>query len=375
MAGREIDVGWRERTVRAWLPDPVGALDLTLSPDTVTLVRRAGAAAVRAGEYLPPNWEPSARLLLRSEGVASSFVEGLRTPLVEVAVAELDDRIVSPTAAWVADNLVVVRQAVDEARTGELTVERLQAWHARLMEHSRLPDEGRGAFRTELGWVGGSSPRDAAYVAPPPEAVPALVGELVDFANRTDLDPVTQAAVVHAQFEMIHPYGDGNGRLGRVLIGWVLVRRTPMRVPPPVSVRIARDAGGYLSGLYLFRSGPVDQWVNWFAGVLEGAAGRTIVLAERLRTSMHGWREVLHDLRSDAAAHALVEVLPESPVLSVAWAAERLGVSKPAARSAVAALVDRDLLRPLAVDRVTRGRPPHWFVCDAVIDLVSRMTD
>ena len=86
-----------------------------------------------------------------------------------------------------------------------------------------------GAYRTEQSWVGGTSPRDAAYVPPPPALIEELMDDLIAFANDDTLDPVTQAALVHAQFESIHPYADGNGRIGRVLIGWVLARRLDMR--------------------------------------------------------------------------------------------------------------------------------------------------
>jgi len=83
--------------------------------------------------------------------------------------------------------------------------------------------------------------------------------DLVAYANTDHFDPVTHAALLHAQFETIHPYGDGNGRLGRILIGWVLARRRLVdKLPPPISVLIARDPGGYISGLHLFRDGSVD---------------------------------------------------------------------------------------------------------------------
>ena len=132
-----------------------------------------------------------------------------------------------------------------------------------------LPRHLVGAYRAEQSWVGGTSPRDAAFVPPPPELVHGLMEDLVAFANDDSLDPVTQAAVLHAQFEIIHPFGDGNGRIGRVLIGWLLARRLGIALPPPVSVLIARDPGGYLAGLTLFRLGQLDPWVEWLAAALE----------------------------------------------------------------------------------------------------------
>ncbi len=96
--------------------------------------------------------------------------------------------------------------------------------------------------------------------------------DLVRFANRTDLDPVTHAAVVHAQFETVHPFAEGNGRIGRLLIGWSLARLVPLDVSPPVSIAFARDVGGYMSGLTMWRSDLQDRWIRWFAGSVSVAS-------------------------------------------------------------------------------------------------------
>ena len=103
------------------------------------------------------------------------------------------------------------------------------------------------------------------------------------FVNSTDADAVTQAAVSHAQFETIHPYGDGNGRIGRLLVLWTLARRLDVPVPPPTSVLIARDPGGYLSGLYWFRSGELARWVGWFADIVSVVVDRGARVVERSR--------------------------------------------------------------------------------------------
>src|SRR5205823_4414635 len=180
------------------------------------------------------------------------------------------------------------------------SVDRLHDWHRRLMRHSTLDASMIGAFREAQGWIGGTSPLDAAYVPPPPTHVPELMVDLVGFANGDAEDPVTQAAAVHAQFETIHPYGDGNGRLGRILVGWVLCRRTGVAVPPPVSILIARDAGGYLSGLYAFRTGEVDRYLAWFAAVLCRSAEATTEIIGSLDELLSHWRERVNGLRADA---------------------------------------------------------------------------
>ncbi len=189
----------------------------------------------------------------------------------------------SDAASEVADNLGAVVGALAHARRA-LTEKDIRTWHRRLTEPSgALPPRLVGSYRTEQSWVGGSSPADAAFVPPPPELIGGLMEDLVSFANDDSLDPVTQASVVHAQFESILPFGDGNGRIGRGLLGWVLSHRLALTVPPPVSVVIARDPGGYLAGLTLFRMGQLDPWVEWMANALErsGEAAVDLIAAQR----------------------------------------------------------------------------------------------
>ena len=112
--------------------------------------------------------------------------------------------------------------------------------------------------------------------------------DLLEFSNRTDIDAVTQAAMLHAQFETIHPYGDGNGRLGRLLILWVLARRLHVAVPPPVSVSIARDTGGYLAGLHWFRVGETSRWLTWFAGVVAASATASLECGDAVAGGLEG---------------------------------------------------------------------------------------
>lgn len=370
MGGRAVPIVWNGRRTCAWLPDPVADADIVLAESTVRRTEQAASAAQRVTDRLPPGWEPLARLLLRAEGVASSYIEGVRAPLPEVAVAELD-RSVGDAADWVANNLAVV---ADATRTADpVSVELFHDWHRRLMRgpHGWLPAEMVGRFRTAQGWIGGTSPLDAALVTAPPEAVPALMEDLVGYLRRTDVDPVTQAAVAHAQLECIHPYGDGNGRIGRVLIGWLLVRRLGLTLPPPVSVPIAVDRGGYLAGLTQFRLGEVEPWVRWFADVVKRASEATMTLFDQVLALREQWRKELSGVRADSAAHRVIELLPQFPVLSAATVAEQVGVSERAARTVLSVLGERGILEPFAPAHTPPGRPRHWWVAPSLLATVA----
>ena len=270
MSGTELAIDGTGRPARAWLPDPLAARDLDLPVDARPRHRTRRGCGPAVADRLPSGWEPLARLLLRAEGVASSDIEGLRAPVSQIATAELDEAAVPATPRRLPTTSPSSRTPWStRGSRNRLTKKDLHTWHTRLMRHSELPPHLIGRFRDAQGWIGGRGPQDAAYVPPPPDHVPALMNDLVAFTNGATPDPVTRAAVVHAQFETIHPYGDGNGRIGRLLVLWVLARRLDVAVPPPISVLIARDPGGYLTGLHWFRTGELARWVGWFASVVE----------------------------------------------------------------------------------------------------------
>ncbi len=378
-AGVEVSVQWRGRRVRAFVPTRLADRDLTLDAETVARAVRAQAAVEHGAETMPEDYAPLGRLLLRAEGVASSFIEGVTAPVVDVVLAEASDDGEASPAAWVAANLAAVTQAIAEAHTGRLTVDTLCRWHRTLMTGSPTPSAHVGAIRTEQGWIGGTSPFDAHLVTPPPDALPALLDDLVDYVNRDDADVVSQAAIAHAQFEIIHPFADGNGRVGRVLVAWILVRRLSLLTPPPVSTRIAGDVGGYGAGLVRFRMSDHNGWVQWFADAVSGA-GRAqqdlVVAVERLRAS---WRERLaaprdgsKRLRSNAAAWRVLDLLPRHLVLTGSVVASQLDIPLKSANIALHDLVHAGVLVEQGTVQPTgRGRPSLLYVSAELLGLTG----
>lgn len=354
---------WHGRTAYAWLPTPLSARVSVLSLTTVRRTERARAALAAAEDRLPADWEPLSRLILRTEGIASSSIEGVRGRLEDIAVAQIAPA--TGDVAWVADNLAVVWSALSEPT---LTIEVLHAWHRRLMAHGHLPPDMVGAFRDRPGWIGGTSPLDAVYVPPPAAEVPRLVADLLTVAQAPTDDPIALAALVHGQFETIHPYGDGNGRLGRILIGWVLRHHDVVRrLPPPVSVMVARDATGYLAGLWQFRHGSLDHWVRWFAETAERSGTGARRMIEEVEAVLETYTERCRDLRADSAAVRAIPLLPRSPVLDAGRLAELLDVSDRAARRALVELGDRDVMHR-AGGPGGRGRPSQWWAATALLD-------
>jgi Fic family protein len=180
--------------------------------------------------------------------------------------------------------------------------------------------------------------------------------------------------VAHAQFESIHPYGDGNGRIGRILIGWILAHRLDVEVPPPISVSIARDPGGYLAGLTLFRMGQLDPWIEWMAVKLQQIGESELLLGAQADELFVSWRSRLEGQRADATSRKVLDLLGEHPVISSDVIAARLAVSDRAARTALRSLAEHKIVYPYPSRTQHPGRPRSFWVATELIDLIAKWT-
>jgi len=376
-AGREVPIVWRGRRVRAFVPALLAQRDLGLGAQAVARTATAAAEVRHAAAQLRPEVEPLARLLLRAEGVASSYIEGIAAPVVDVVLAEEHaTRTAVGPAAWVAATLSAVSDAVAVAPCAPLSVDQLCLWHRTTMAGSPIPERYVGVVRDEQGWIGGTDPTDAHLVTPPPDQVEALLSDLVAYANDDAPDPVAQAAVAHAQFEVIHPFADGNGRVGRVLVAWVLARRLALVAPPPVSVAMAADVGGYSAGLTLFRLGQLDRWVSWFADAVADGGRRQRQLVDEVERLRAAWRQRLgaragRALRADAAAWRVLGLLPRHLLLTSDVVAGALGVSAKAAIAALRQLSEAGVLVEYGTLTRGRGQPAKLYVSTELLGLAG----
>lgn len=319
---------------RAFIPDPIADFEPQLSSATSALSERAGAAVrelnASAGDLLP--LEGLGRQLLRSEALASSAIEGLQISHRKLARAEIEGKAGGFKAREVLGNARAMEEAIKIGReTRDLTVEDVRSIHRQLAIAPPL-DRIAGQIRESQGWIGGSSPVHAAFVPPPPQHVPGLVADLCAFMNRDDVSPVAQAAIAHAQFETIHPFGDGNGRVGRCLIHALFQRRgiAPSYVPP-VSLVLGTNKDAYIAGLCDFRADEVDRWVAQFARAVEESANQAGDFSAEVAELQAGWTELAEPMRADATARAIIEELPSYPIMIAAIAEQITGRSRVAA--------------------------------------------
>lgn len=191
--------------------------------------------------------------------------------------------------------------------------------------------------------------------------------DLVAFMNRDDLPGVAQAAIVHAQFETIHPFLDGNGRVGRCLIHVVLRRRgVAPRFVPPVSVVLAARANQYVAGLVGFREGRISEWCASFAGACEQASRLSTELAEEIERLAADWYQRAGRPRRDSAAARIIAALPAQPITSAATIRAAIGASHQRALDGLKVLAEARVVR-----QITEGGYDRQYAADELFALLE----
>jgi Fic family protein len=355
----------REVTVR--LPPQIAGLDLLIPSKLASRIedclREIAALDTSHGAHLGA----LGTMLLRTESVASSKIEQVEADVTDYARA-LHGMKSNQSATSMAAATVALEELIDSVSGGDLTTDAVLRSHRALMHDDPGETAYAGRTRDMQNWIGGSdySPRNALYVPPPPETVDGYMDDLVAFANRDDLSAMVQAAIAHAQFESIHPFTDGNGRIGRALVNTVLRRRgvTTTVVVPLASALVARREA-YFEVLTRYREGDPEPIIAAFARASSLAAQESRVTAARMAEFPMAWRDAVGRVRSDSATARLLAVLPAMPVFSAAEVEQRVGGATSALYRAVELLVEAEVLRPLT----DRKRNQVWGVGDMLDEL------
>lgn len=362
---------------QAFIPDGLADFDEPIPTNLAGVVSDAEAAVHRLSTHAHPALAPLARLLLRTESIASSKVEGMQVDARDLARAEArmeSGGKAGSTAAEILSNIDAMELAIGHA-TGSsgVTLNDLVRIHAALM--ATAPNRHvAGLVRTEQNWIGGNNfnPCDADFVAPPPEEVPRLLEDLCQVINDDALPPVVQAGLVHAQFEVIHPFLDGNGRTGRALIHVVLRRRglTPMYVPP-ISVVLAGSKDTYIAGLDAYARGDTDSWLTTFAAATAQSANLAAEYLQQVTTLQDRWRAKLRassNPRSDSVAWTLIDLMPAHPMISVPIAVAATGRTKAVVNEALMHLETAGV-----VVRASHGNRNRTWEAAGLLDLLADM--
>ena len=333
----------------AFVPSPAPR-HLELSSAAVGLLDEASnALGVLAGVARRlPNPNLLIAPYLRREAVLSSSIEGTQTTLSDVYAAEAEQLslVSAPDVEEVQNYVAAYGYGLDRLTTLPLSLGFIRELHERLMRGVRGGGGQPGEFRTYQNFIGGSSEPDARYVPPPPNELTACLDDFERFLHERSLRPLVQMAVLHYQFEAIHHFGDGNGRVGRLLMGIFLAERELL--PHPLlylSAYFERTRSAYYDGL--MRVSTHGDWDGWLRYVLEGVRVQAMdaaVLADHLLGLHSEYRQLLQSRRATANAFALVDEFFVNPVVTTSRARDILGVTAPTARSTIRTLEQLGIL-------------------------------
>lgn len=343
--------------LRAFVPHPLPPAEPALQLDeaTLRLLNEATGALSRlslAAEMVAsPDWFLYG--FVRREAVITSEIEGTQATLQDVATFEATNEAARPDDVREVCNYVAAmayaRREIARPKGLPLSVRLLCGAHQRLMKGVRGADKQPGELRRSQNWIGGSRPGNARFVPPPPEMVPECLGDLERWLYATDPLPVlVRAGMAHVQFETIHPFLDGNGRIGRLLVVLLLEHWGLLRSPLLyLSVAFRRRQPEYYARLSAVRTaGDWEGWTTFFLECVLQAADDGVATALRLSALMGADRDRLMEQRGvTVSAMQLLEKLPVRPVVTLPLVVEMLGVSKPTASKAIGVLEAMGVLK------------------------------
>jgi len=318
-----------------WKPKLVGLLS-----DADRLIGNLAGEAARL-----PNPHVLMRPFARREAVLSSRIEGTRATLGELLAVEAGAIVErSPDDLREVGNYVVaLEHGISRLKKLPICVRLIKELHEKLMTGVRGHHAARGEFRRSQNWIGkpGCTPETASYVPPPPNEVEPALAAWEKFLNESDLPPLVTIALAHYQFEAIHPFLDGNGRVGRLLITLFFIERHILRTP---SLYLSaffeasrRDYYECLSGVT--ERGAWDEWIEYFLLGVARTSEDALSRAGRLNTKLDEWKNSVAG-ESTRTPLRVVELLAANPFLTVKTAAGKLDVAFTTAQRAIRRLED-----------------------------------
>lgn len=367
--------------VRAFIPNPLPPGDPPLRIGRQLESRHAQALASLGRLSVAGNLVPSTGWFLygfvRKEAVISSQIEGTQATLKDVLTYEAtrqSERMadVEEICNYV-EALVYARRELARPKGLPICARLLCCVHARLLRGVRGADKQPGTIRTSQNWIGGTRPGNARFVPPPPDAVPDALATLEHWIHSSDpLPPLIRVGLVHVQFETIHPFLDGNGRVGRLLIA-LLVEHWNLLSSPLLYLSLAfkRHREEYYQRLTRVRDGgDWEGWTDFFLSCVSEAAEDGVASAHKLFTLLGRDRHALVKRRAATVpAIRLLDALPEHPVITTQMALRLLGTSKPTALKAIAALCTAGVL-----EEVTGKRRDRVYAYTSYLNVLSDET-
>jgi Fic family protein len=369
-SGTVIAVGRGEARYHAFKPAPVPR-KLRLEPDLVLALSEADQAFGRLSSLgkLLPNPHILIQPYLRREAVASTRIEGTQSSLSEVFSAEAQLLPETPDVREVLNYVRAFELGLANLPSLPLSNRLLRQMHAELLRGVRGHERTPGEFRRSQNWIGGHGPSDAIFVPPPPAH---LADALADFERFLHEDPslpvLVRCALIHYQFETIHPFLDGNGRLGRLLVVFYLVERGTLSQPLLyLSAYLERHREEYVERLQAVReSGDYEGWVTFFLRGVATQAAAAARTAESLVQLGAEFRDRLRRIRARGQVVDAAERLIGNPYVAAPRLAEELGLTRQGAQYVIASLERAEIVTPVPNTR------PALHIAPEVLELLER---
>jgi len=378
--GRYINHTVGGEVVRAFVPPPLppdppvrfDGLQLLLEQANQSLGRLDGMASIL------PDLDLFIYTYVRKEALLSSQIEGTQSSLSDLLLFENDQAPGVPLqdVQEVSNYVAALKHGLLRLRSGfPLSLRLIREIHEVLLSQGRGSSKAPGEFRRTQNWIGGTRPGNAAFVPPPPEQVMECMGALEKFLHeaRTDLPPLIRAGLVHVQFETIHPFLDGNGRLGRLVITFLLCAAGALREPILyLSLFFKTNRQTYYDLLMRVReTGDWEAWMEFFLRGVGEAADQAVSSARRIRELLDSDRKKIEALGRPAASVLRVfQQVQTTPIFSIQTAVRKTGISFPTVNACV------NHLRKLGVLRERTGkRRGRLFVYEAYLKILSEGTE
>lgn len=368
-------------TVQAFVPHPLppsppldlaGARQILLEQALLALGRLDSIATLLPDPHL------FLYAYVRKEAVLSSQIEGTQSSLSDLLLFELEEAPGAPMdeVVEVSNYVAALEHGLERLRGGfPLSNRLIREVHAKLLSRGRGSEKLPGEFRRSQNWIGGTRPGNAHFVPPPPNAVEECMGQLEQFLHdeKTALPVLVKAALAHVQFETVHPFLDGNGRVGRLLITLLLCHAGVLAQPLLyLSLYFKQNRATYYRLLDQVRmEGEWEAWIDFFLEGVQTTAGGAVTTAQRLvKLFSTDEGRVQKSGRAAGSALRVHAALRERPILSLPDICRRTGLSFPAATKGMA------LLEKLGTVRELTGRQRNrLFAYDHYLQILSEGTE
>lgn len=370
-----------DEQVRAFVPFPLppqppldlkGPLQQTLEAALLALGRLDGVTT------LLPDQTLFLYTYVRKEAVLSSQIEGTQSSLSDLLLFELEEAPGVPLddVVEVSNYVAALEHGLRRLREGfPLSNRLLSEIHGVLLSRGRGSEKTPGEFRRSQNWIGGSRPGNADFVPPPHRVVPACMADLERFlhAREDGLPLLLRAGLAHVQFETIHPFLDGNGRVGRLLVTLLLCQAGVLREPLLyLSLYLKQQRERYYDLLnYVRQSGDWEEWLAFFLeGVRVTATGAVDVAQQIAQMFQENHNRIQRTGRRAGSAIRVHEALKERPVLPLAEVRKKTTLAFPTATRAMELLVEHGIAR-----EITGKRRDRLFVYDRYLAILDEGTE